>query len=164
MSTKLRTMSQHLLSAGFPGCGHFLVRRPVRAAVFASVFFYCFEGVILSILIDNKVIADTVIQSSLAVGVFIWIFAHIDLFQIRRLKRAATEEVFVDGVRAFLQNNLDKSEQLMRQMILADPYDIEARMYLALVYAEKGALSAAKKQLRKCRSLDEKGALKWETA
>ncbi len=163
MNAKSRVVLQHLLSTGFPGCGHFLVRRPVRAAVLASIFFYCFEGVLLSILIDNRIIADAVLQSGFAVGVFIWIFAHVDLFQIRRLQRAATEEVFVGGIRAFLQNDLDKSEQLMGQMILANPSDIEARMYLALIYAERGTLGTARRQLRRCRRFDEKGVLEWET-
>lgn len=163
MNAKSHAVLQHLLSAGFPGSGHVLVRRPVRAAVFASIFFYCFEGVLLSILIDNRIIADTVVQSGFAVGIFIWIFAHVDLFRVRRLQKAATEEVFVDGIRAFLRNDLDKSEQLMGQMLLANPYDIESRMYLALIYAKRGTLGAARRQLRRCRRFDEKGVLAWET-
>ncbi len=163
MNPKSCAALQHLLSAGFPGAGHFLVHRPVRAAVFSSIFFYCFEGVLLSILIDDRIIANAVFQSGFTVGVFIWAFAHIDLFWIRRLQRFATEEVFVGGIKAFLRNDLDESEQLMRQMLLANPYDIEARMYLALIYAERGTLGAARRQLRRCRRFDEKGVLEWET-
>ncbi len=163
MNAKSRAVLQHLLSAGVPGSGHFLVRRPVRAAVLISILFYCFEGILLSILIDDRIIADAVLRSGLAVGLFVWIFVHIDLFRIRRLQRAATEEVFVGGIRAFLRNDLDKSEQLMEQMILADPYDIEARMYLALIYAERGNLGTARRQLRRCRRFDGKGVLEWET-
>ncbi len=163
MNVKLHAALQHLLSAGFPGTGHFLVRRPVRAAVLASVFFYCFEGVLLSILIDNRIIADAVLTSCFAVGIFTWVLAHVDLFGIRRLQRTATEEVFVNGISAFLQSDLDECERLMCRLLSADPYDIEARMYLALIYAEKGALRAARRQLKRCRRFDGKGVLTWET-
>ncbi len=162
MNAKSRAVLQHLLSTGLPGSGHFFVRRPVRAAILVSTVFYCFEGILLSILIKNRIIADAVLQSGFAIGVFIWIFAHVDLFRIRRLQRAATEEVFVGGIRAFLQNDLDKSEQLMGQMILSDPYDVEARMYLALIYAERGILGAARRELQRCRRFDGKGVLAWE--
>ena len=162
MNAKSSAVLQHLLSAGLPGSGHLLVRRPVRAAILVSILFYCFEGMLLSILIDNRIIADTILQSGFAVGVFIWIFAHVDLFQIGGLQRAATEEVFVGGIRAFLRNDLDKSEQLMGQMILGNPYDIEARMYLALIYAERGTLGAARRELQRCRRFDGKGVLQWE--
>lgn len=154
---------EHLLSAVFPGSGHFLVRRPLRAAVLATVFFCCFEGVLLSVFLEYETASDIVLQSFAAVGIFIWLFAHMDLFRIRRLHRAAAGTVFVDGIRAFLRGDLKESEKMMRQLISADPYDVEARMYLSLVYAEAGALRASRRQLRLCSRHDEKGVLEWET-
>ena len=159
----MNPLLQHLLSAGFPGLGHTLIHRPVRAAVLASTIFYCLEGFLLSILIDDRMIADIVVQSGLAIVIFVWVFAHIDLFRIRCLKRAATEEVFVEGMKGFALGNLDEAEKLMRKMLLGDPYDIEARMYLALIYIERGALRAAGQQLKKCRRFDGKGVMAWET-
>lgn len=154
---------RHLLSAVFPGSGHFLVQRPVRAAVLATIFFCCFEGVLLSVFLDGGMIADTVLRSCAAVGIFIWLFAHVDLVWIRLLRRAATDEVFVDGIRAFLRGDLKESEGIMRRLIAADPYDVEVRMYLSLIYTEAGALRASRRQLRLCRRYDEKGVWEWET-
>ena len=159
----MNAVLQHLLSAGFPGLGHTMIRRPVRAAGLASVVFYCLEGGLLSILVDDRVIADIIVQSCLAIIIFIWVFAHVDLFRIRRLKRAATEDVFVEGMKAFTQGNMDEAEKLMRKMLLGNPYDIEARMYLALIYIERGTLRAAGRQLKKCRRFDKKGVMAWET-
>lgn len=159
----VRALLQHLISVVFPGLGHFLTNRPVRGAVLMSVIFYCFEGVLLSILIDDRAMADIVIRVCLGIALFIWIFAHVDLFRVRRLKKAATEEVFEEGIKAFTRGDLEEAENLMRKMLLGDPYDIQARIYLAITHIEKGALRAAERELNRCSRLDTKGVMAWET-
>jgi hypothetical protein len=154
---------QHLVSALFPGCGHFLVDRPLRAAALALVFYCCLEGTLLAILIDNPSVSGLVMRFCIGALIVVWILAHIDLILIRERLASVTEEMFVEGIGDYLRGDLDESERKMRQLISADPYDVDARMYLSLVFQERGDLKAARRQLRKCRRVDTEGALDWET-
>lgn len=153
---------QHLFSAAFPGLGHFLIRRPVRATFFALVFFYCVEGALLWSVIDHPVLARSGLNIVLMVGVFVWLYAHYDLIAIRRLRRLATDDLFLDGVRAYLSGNMDCCEAIMRRMLLADPADVASRMYLSLAYRDNGMTGAARRQLKACRRHDLEGAFSWE--
>jgi hypothetical protein len=154
---------QHLLSAVFPGCGHFLLDRPLRAATFALLFYCSLEGALLSVMVDDETVSAIVMRACIATLILVWVVAHIDLFDIRGRLASVTEEMFVEGIGAYLRGDLDESEINMRRLVSADPYDVEARMYLSLILQDRGDLKAARRELKKCRRLDLEGALNWET-
>jgi hypothetical protein len=154
---------QHLLSALFPGCGHFLLDRPVRAATFALLFYCSLEGALLAVMIDDPMISVNMTRACLATLVVVWTVAHVDLVRIRGRLAGVTEEMFVEGISAYLRGDLDESEHNMRRLVSADPYDVDARMYLSLILQDRGDLKAARRELKKCRRLDLEGALNWQT-
>ncbi len=154
---------QHLLSALFPGCGHFLLDRPLRAATFSLLFYCCLEGSLLAVMVDDAAISVIMTRACIATLVLVWIAAHIDLITIRGRLASVTEEMFVEGIGDYLRGSLDESEGKMRRLISADPYDVDARMYLSLILQDRGDLKAARRELKKCRRLDLEGALNWQT-
>jgi hypothetical protein len=154
---------QHFLSAVFPGCGHFFLDRPLRAAAYALLFYCCLEGSLLAILIDDPTVSRLAMHACMGTLILIWVAAHVDLLRIRGRLASVTEEMFVEGISDYLRGNLDESESKMRRLISADPYDVDARMYLSLILQDRGDLKAARRQLRKCRRMDLEGTLDWET-
>ena len=131
--------------------------------MFALVFFCCLEGTFLAILIDDPTTSTALMHGCIGMLAIVWIFSHVDLLRIRSRLASVTDEMFVQGIGDYLRGNLDESEAAMRQLVSADPYDVDARMYLSLILQEKGDMKGARKQLLACRRVDLEGVLVWET-
>lgn len=156
-------IAQHIFGAFFPGFGHLVLKRPVRAAWFVILYYLAIDGFLFSILYGHMFFAEGLRTAAMATGIFVWISAQVDLCRVRHLMKYSTQKKFVRGIQAYLTGELDEAERIMKEFLTANPSDLEARMYLSLVYTEKGWTSAARRQLKKCRAMDKEGVLDWET-
>ena len=68
------------------------------------------------------------------------------------------ERLLATGIEAYLKDDLDAALDAIDEMVRMDIDDADARIYLAMVYEARGNHAMARRQFRKCRSLNRK---KW---
>jgi len=66
--------------------------------------------------------------------------------------------LLMDGITAYLQDDLDSAVRHLSEMVKLDIDDADARIYLAMAYKAYGDVAAARKHFKRCRALNKK---KW---
>lgn len=86
--------------------------------------------------------------------------------RFRRLARLAggeaRDEKFKSALVAYVQGRLDEAQAICRDLLRADPDDVEATLQLATIARRRGDLRAAKRHLRRARYLDDEGLWDFE--
>jgi len=160
-----------LFTAVLPGTGHFILRQYLRATALLFLFVVLVDGVVAGHLrlISFGVDETLLVRGCLAGAVVVWLVAmgHIvwrSFFFDEARHQQRVDDAFLQGQRAYLRGDNDLAVGHFRQAARLDHEDVDVRFYLASVYAAMGRTGPAKRQVRKCRRLDEQGKWSWETA
>lgn len=68
------------------------------------------------------------------------------------------DTLLIDGIKAYLRNDLDAAIEAWEEMVRMDIDDADARIYLAMAYSARGDNTLARRHYRKCRALNRR---KW---
>jgi len=85
-------------------------------------------------------------------------------FRLRAMRRAGRREgddLFRSALAAFLQDRLDESESICRELLASDPDDVEACLQLAMIARRRGDKASARAHLVRARYLDDAG--RWDS-
>ncbi|MBM4020034.1 MAG: tetratricopeptide repeat protein [Planctomycetes bacterium] len=100
-----------------------------------------------------------------AVAAALYLSGQATLWRWRRtrqrwLRDPQRNEVFKAALAAGIQGRLDEAQRICRELLRADPDDVEATLQLAAIAARQGDAAAARRHLRRARYLDDAG--RWD--
>ena len=84
-------------------------------------------------------------------------------FRLRAIRRAGRidgDGLFRSALVAYLQDRLDESESICRELLASDPDDVEAFLQLAMIARRRGDAATARLHLVRARYLDDAG--RWD--
>ena len=84
-------------------------------------------------------------------------------FRLRAIRRAGRidgDGLFRSALAAYLQDRLDESESICRELLASDPDDVEAFLQLAMIARRRGDAATARQHLVRARYLDDAG--RWD--
>ena len=152
--------------AGFllPGAGHVWVGFVASGAAVA-VAWGLLAGGALVLEIFRAVAAvppwEWALRGSAAI---VYVAAQASLgFRLRAIRRAGRingDGLFLSALVAYLQDRLDESESICRELLASDPDDVEAFLQLAMIAQRRGDAATARQHLVRARYLDDAG--RWD--
>jgi tetratricopeptide (TPR) repeat protein len=148
-----------------PGIGEVLLGRiilgTVRALAWSCLAAAAIYQVIFAPASDGHVAAIGL--ACLAGAVYVSSQIALALgYRTRRqwLQDRRRDEIFRTAMGAYLQGRLDEAEMLLKQLLRADPDDVEATLQLAAIARRRGDAAAARNGLCRARYLDDDG--RWD--
>ncbi len=153
-----------LIISPIAGMAQFLRGRMMRGALMFAAWIIALNGLLIlgpalmpeTTAIAVRAVSFCLLAAATSISV-IDVLRHshptrIDHFTSKRERLLAT------GIAAYLKNDLDAALDAMDEMVRMDIDDADARIYLAMTYKARGNNAMARRQFRKCRSLNRK---KW---
>ena len=94
-----------------------------------------------------------------------YLVAQVSLgFRLRAIRRAGRidgDGLFRSALVAYLQDRMDESESICRELLASDPDDVEAFLQLAMIARHRGDAATARRHLVRARYLDDAG--RWDS-
>jgi len=146
-----------------PGAGMVLLGRMGRGVLLAALWGMSAAGCLLGQVWSAPLVR--VVGACLMV----WIFAISQVALLaglraarRRLADPARNDKFKEALAAYLRGRYDDSEAVCRDLLRADPDDVEAMLQLAAIARRRGDAAAARRYLGQARYLDDDGVWDFE--
>ena len=147
-----------------PGAGHVWVGFVASGAAVAVVWGLLAGGALaLEIFRAGAAVSlwERFLGGSAAI---VYVAAQASLgFRLRAIRRAGRidgDGLFRSALVAYLQNRLDESESICRELLASDPDDVEAFLQLAMIARRRGDAATARLHLVRARYLDD--AVRWD--
>lgn len=161
-----------LLTALVPGAGHLVRREYLRAAALLLAFVLLVDGIVVGRMLiapDSPERGRRIATWSSVGAAGVWLLAmghivYVSFLFDEEAHRRRVEVLFCGGQQDYLRGDHEAAAAAFRQVVKLDPEDPDARLYLAAAYRALGRFWRARRQLRKCRSVDVSGKWAWEIA
>jgi hypothetical protein len=145
-----------------PGAGHVIIGRQFKGILIAFLYTAALMTGLFRLFVvwpEGSVAHDGAFLSSLVVGIGVWVWGFLDLFDTLYGFRRASPRSEVDphlrqGAIHYLRGEMSEAE---RELLLAaklDSKDADVCIHLARVYRAGGQKRRCRRFLRRCRRLD----------
>jgi len=162
---RVRRAAVRLANLLVPGVGFVLLGRVGVGVLWAAVWVVAVGGW-LAIVLLRPDLGGTLWAPAFGVTAVLWyLFGQTLLsYWLRAADRGradpARDARFRDALVAYLRGELDASESIARELLRADPDDVEAMLHLATLARHRGNVRSARRCLRRARYLDDAG--RWD--
>lgn len=148
-----------------PGAGHVMVGRVLAGALYALVWGGALGGLLLIVIFRADRAASYWPVFFAAAAIVFYAAPQVDLMvRLRADKRFSggeeRDQWFKSALAAHLQGRLEEAESICKDLLKADPDDVEATLQLASVARCRGDAAAARAYLARARYLDDEG--RWD--
>jgi len=148
-----------------PGTGHVWVGFVASGAAVAVVWGILAGGaLVLEIFRAGRPVSPLewfLCSSAAIVYLAAQVWLGVRLRAIRRAGRIDGDGLFRSALVAYLQDRMDESESICRELLASDPDDVEAFLQLAMIARHRGDAATARRHLVRARYLDDAG--RWDS-
>lgn len=151
----------------FPGAGHLLLRRYLRGAVIAGLFAASADVLLLVAFRWDGGMESATVRVAFGALAALWVYALADL--LLRLKTTHSKEfrprkdaLLHQAQIAWMKNDHDQAERLIRDILRMDERDVAAWVHLGKVQKSRGCLREMRRSFRAALNLDDGEAWHWD--